>query len=1069
MSTLHPEPSWRARPSPRRSRQILLTVLAAVWSYAATPVLADPVITEFMASNATTIADEDGSYEDWVELHNPTAAPINIGGWHLTDSASNKTKWTFPAGVTVPANGYLLVWASNKNRGSATTPLHTNWALSANGEYLGLIKADGTVVSEYAPTYPPQSSDVSYGITQPTDANEAPQIGYFATPTPGARNGGSDTLVTLGNVTLSSGGGTFTGSMLLEISGAEAGQTIRYTLTAPSESGAAAPAPTASSPAYTGPITLDESVIVKAALFADAVRGPVTTAHFARISNISNFTSRLPILIMDNHGLGPMVKDEIDRDGWMHIYNLNGNQPASLARQPDVSTPMTFKVRGSSSASFPKKAFNVELKRVMGGDNPVPLLGMPANDRWSLIAPWLYDPAFIRNAYVYSLSNSIGRWAPRTRFAEVFLNVNGGPVDESDYHGIVIVTDRILVHPNRVDITPGVPGATSEPEITGGYIFKLDEADPDEYAFKTNRAIPSGIYGEQVVVARPKLADLSDAQRDYVRNYFQQMEDALYADATGNFQTRNYLNFLDRDSWVDYHMIQVFVGNADGLLRSVYFYKDREGKLIAGPQWDFDRAAGSKDPRVTRWDLWTLAGHGDVPGGGGVNVWEHDWWGQIARDPDFRQAWVDRWQQYRRGPFSDERLQQLAFDLGDQIGADAAHRDAARWPDNASRFAGGYPGEVQHLAEWMTLRAQWIDEQFVAPPTVTLDGDEATLTPAPGSQVLFTLDGSDPRLPGGGRSVQAHVSDHAVTVPSTSNFRARNYNASLEDSIPGSAWSSAISLADLVPGDEDSDARLVNVSSRAYTGTGENVVIAGIVIAGSEPARYLVRAVGPTLAGMGVEGTLSDPTLQVVNAQGTVVAENRIWSADDAASLREIMASVGAFELPNNSTDAALVAELTSGAYTVIVRNAAAGTGISLAEIYQVDRNGSRPINLSTRARVRGGDERLIGGIVVQGDTPKRLLIRAVGPSLAGLGVNDVLPDPILHIHHGSERIAEVNDWEATPELLEATAAAGAFTLDDNSKDAAIVLVLPPGNYTAIVSSQEGHEGVALVEVYEIP
>src|SRR5690606_33597723 len=192
--------------------------------------------------------------------------------------------WTFPEGVTLPGGGYLLVWASNKDRGSATTELHTNFALSSGGEYLGLIKPDGAVASEYAPEYPVMTDDTSYGVAQPLDDAE-PMIGFFSVPTPGARNGGNDSLVQLGEVTISPASRTFLLPLAVTLSGAEPGQVIRYELSPPGPDGANGRLPDGDSPAYTAPITITGSVILRAAVFAAAgeLRGPVNTAHFVRI------------------------------------------------------------------------------------------------------------------------------------------------------------------------------------------------------------------------------------------------------------------------------------------------------------------------------------------------------------------------------------------------------------------------------------------------------------------------------------------------------------------------------------------------------------------------------------------------------------------------------------------------------------------------------------------------------------------------------------------------------------------------------------------------------------------
>ncbi|WP_052573979.1 lamin tail domain-containing protein [Haloferula sp. BvORR071] len=123
------------------------------------------VISEFLASNGNGLADENGSREDWLEVHNPTPFAVNLDGWYLTDDANNLKKWKFPA-VTLPSKGFLVVFASDKNRRNPAAPLHTNFKLSAGGEYLGLIKPDGVTVSwQYAPVFPEQLTNISYGIT----------------------------------------------------------------------------------------------------------------------------------------------------------------------------------------------------------------------------------------------------------------------------------------------------------------------------------------------------------------------------------------------------------------------------------------------------------------------------------------------------------------------------------------------------------------------------------------------------------------------------------------------------------------------------------------------------------------------------------------------------------------------------------------------------------------------------------------------------------------------------------------------------------------------------------------
>ena len=128
-----------------------------------------PMISEFMAVNTRTLADEDRDFSDWIEIWNAGEQAISLGGWHLTDDARDLTKWTFPAGVVIEPNGFLIVFASGKDRRDPLHPLHTNFKLGGDGEYLALLAADGvTVMHEYSPQYPQQISDVSYGLMRHT-------------------------------------------------------------------------------------------------------------------------------------------------------------------------------------------------------------------------------------------------------------------------------------------------------------------------------------------------------------------------------------------------------------------------------------------------------------------------------------------------------------------------------------------------------------------------------------------------------------------------------------------------------------------------------------------------------------------------------------------------------------------------------------------------------------------------------------------------------------------------------------------------------------------------------------
>ncbi|TFH30435.1 MAG: hypothetical protein E4H00_05140, partial [Myxococcales bacterium] len=168
--------------STRVLRTLATVVLAAAASLIADAADAAVVISEFVANNSTGLQDEDGALSDWIEIWNSGASPVDLGGWRITDTAANPAKWLFPATV-VGAGQYLVIFASSKNRAVSGAELHTNFALSSGGEYLGLSQPNGTIVSEYAPSYPPQIANVSYGLT-----NDLLSARCFLAPTPGAAN-----------------------------------------------------------------------------------------------------------------------------------------------------------------------------------------------------------------------------------------------------------------------------------------------------------------------------------------------------------------------------------------------------------------------------------------------------------------------------------------------------------------------------------------------------------------------------------------------------------------------------------------------------------------------------------------------------------------------------------------------------------------------------------------------------------------------------------------------------------------------------------------------------------------
>ncbi len=254
---------------------------------------------------------------------------------------------------------------------------------------------------------------------------------------------------------------------------------------------------------------------------------------------------------------------------------------------------------------------------------------------------------------------------------------------------------------------------------------------------------------------------------------------------------------------------------------------------------------------------------------------------------------------------------------------------------------------------------------------------------------------------------------------------------------------------------------LVNISTRMNVGPGENQAIAGFIISGSVLKDLLVRAIGPSLAQFGVPGVLGNPALEIHDQSGAVVASNNDWQDTQT----DAIAASGL--APQASAEAAVRLTLPPGAYTAVMSGEGGGAGVGLVEVYDLSNTpDSKLANISTRGFVGAEDDVLIGGFIIGGDTGcSKVVVRALGPSLALLGVGDALPDPALELHDSNGTIMAANDsWEETQSSdLQAVNLA-----PTDPREAAIMDWLTPGSYTAIVRDSAGLTGVGLVESYVV-
>lgn len=269
--------------------------------------------------------------------------------------------------------------------------------------------------------------------------------------------------------------------------------------------------------------------------------------------------------------------------------------------------------------------------------------------------------------------------------------------------------------------------------------------------------------------------------------------------------------------------------------------------------------------------------------------------------------------------------------------------------------------------------------------------------------------------------------------------------------------------------------RLANISGRAQVDTGAKISIAGFIIENEPGATkpILVRGIGPGLAGFGVSGALAHPSLAIFDANGRLIAGNSGWNND--AAIAAASASAGAFPLAAGSADTALILNLPPGAYTAQVTGADGGTGVALAEVYDLDPSTGRLANISNRAQVGTDANVLIGGLIIGGIQSSRVLVRAVGPGLVSYGVAGVLTQPVLSIYDANGKLIAANTGWTNGGSADAVAidtagsTAGAFRLQPGSNDCAVLLSLSPGAYTAQVTGATGSTGIALIEIYQVP
>jgi len=271
---------------------------------------------------------------------------------------------------------------------------------------------------------------------------------------------------------------------------------------------------------------------------------------------------------------------------------------------------------------------------------------------------------------------------------------------------------------------------------------------------------------------------------------------------------------------------------------------------------------------------------------------------------------------------------------------------------------------------------------------------------------------------------------------------------------------------------------LGNISTRGFVQTGQNVMIGGFIVQGTGPKRVIIRAIGPELTKFGIPNALANPRLELHNGTGALIASNDNWQTTIIGGIiagNQVSAIQNSGHTPTAPSESAIIANLQPGNYTAILRGVNNTTGVALVEVYDLSPGTASSLgNISTRGLVQTGQNVMIGGFIVQGTGPKRVIIRAIGPELTQFGIPNALANPRLELHNGTGALIAANDnWQTT--IIGGIIAGNQVSAIQNSghaptapSESAIIANLHPGNYTAILRGVNNTTGIALVEVYDL-
>lgn len=416
-------------------------------------------------------------------------------------------------------------------------------------------------------------------------------------------------------------------------------------------------------------------ILLSSAFGASAQTTPCAPAASA---NLPVVNTGLPVVQIWTTNAAPVV----DKDNYLTACLRIRDGSVLRYGQGLYHGNIKIKGRGNTTWNMPKKSYRLKL------DAASQVLDMPAHKDWVLLANYA-DKSLMRTALAMEFSRRLGfPWTPRLRFAEVYLN--------DEFLGNYQLGEKIEVAPSRVAVTEMTGTDNAAPAVTGGYLLEVDYLDrltPDDRWFTTTAGLSYALQS-------PAADKVTTEQMAYVSQYVQQMESAILA-ADSN-TTTGYPVYIDKTSLVRYYILQELLKNKDAAMgSSVYLHKQRGGKFVMGPPWDFDISAGNIDfyPDAmgpTGWYLMNSAAWFDA---------------LMRRDPTFKAAVVTRWRSFR-WQLWDLNLLVESYALALNASQKANFQ---RWPILGSyvwpnQYVGAtYRDEVNWLKNWLNTRVAWID------------------------------------------------------------------------------------------------------------------------------------------------------------------------------------------------------------------------------------------------------------------------------------------------------------------------------------------------------------------------